>query len=503
MATRSQPAPPPLTEAVRAIYLEHRSGVLEIAGEGDDAPEQEGGKRRLFFVDGELHLPPVHALAKKLAPHLPLWPDRPARSGAGAAPSAWLTGAKGEVKQLMVRIAGLLAAWQHSPYAFYEGPQTLPPDLVGPLPTVFLLMEWAVAGRTDVELLAELGGPGAQLVAVGGAVSPAVAAALEPQETLLASRLAEAATVGELLRQTGKDSAAVLRRLCRLRAVGLIRYRREPVAQRGALVAADILRQFSDRVERGLALHPVDLEPDAHRAYLADFLARAGAMNHYELLGVHAQATGEEVHDAYDRLARLVHPGHTDRLKLGGREGALWLLFERATDAYLTLTSPERRRRYEARVGAGHDPLPSQDVREKEAERLARRYYERGVDLLEQEDFHFAVELLRQAAQTHPRPEYYLRLAEAQAQNPNWARQAADSYRKVIDLGGDRAAVRAALGQLCETLGRPEEARHHYETALAQMPGEPEAQEGLARVAAVARPAMKRRRSWLDVLLRR
>jgi tetratricopeptide (TPR) repeat protein len=333
------------------------------------------------------------------------------------------------------------------------------------------------------------------LVAVGGAISPSVAAVLEPQETVLLARLAEAVTVGELLRQAASGGGgSSLRRLCRLRSVGLIRFRREPAAvQKGALVPADVLQQFADRVERELVQLPLDLEPDAQRARLGDLLARAGGMTHYELLGIRAEANADEIYEAYVRLARLVHPSHSERLHLAGREATLWLLFERATDAYLTLSHPERRARYEAKVGLAHDPQPTQEAREREAEGLARGYYRRALELIEQQDFHFAVELLRQAVQAHPLPEYYLRLAETQAKNPHWTRQAADSYRKAIELGGDEPWARVALGQLCETMERYEEARRHYEQALAKMPGEPEALAGLARISALVAPEPRRR----------
>lgn len=498
---RAQPAPPPLTEAVRALYLERRSGVLEVGADGAEPAAAGESKRRFFFVDGELHLAPVNELARRLARHLPLWPDGPSRS---SVPSAWMTDAKLEVKELMVRIARLIRAWKDSAYTFFEGRQTLPPDLVGPLPTAFLLMEWAVAGRNDVELLADLGGPSVQLVAAGAGIPASVAAVLEPQESLLVSRLVEPVAVGELLGLAAGDGPAVLRRLARLRAVGLVRFRREPeVFKRGALVPADVLIRLADRVERELALRPFDREPEVHRAQLADLLARAGGLTHYELLGLGEEATGDQVYEAYERLARWVHPSHVERLELAGREGALWLLFERATDAYLTLSNPERRRRYEAKMGAGHDPTPSRAVRERESERLARGYYQRAIVLLETEEYHFAVELLRQAVQADPQPQYYLRLAEAQAKNPNWVRQAIDSYRRVIELGGDEPMVRTTLGNLLETMGQVDEARREYQAALAGMPADPEALAGLARIGGAAKSERKRRRGWLSRLFGR
>jgi tetratricopeptide (TPR) repeat protein len=192
-------------------------------------------------------------------------------------------------------------------------------------------------------------------------------------------------------------------------------------------------------------------------------------------------ASDEEIHLGFQRLARLVHPGHAAPLRLPAGERALWLLFERATDAYLTLSQPERRRRY----NEGLPRLPEGGgaaERPEEARRLARSYYERAQALIDAEDFHFAVELLKQAVHTHPRPEYYVLLGQVQARNPNWLRHARDSYWRAVEMGAAEPAVSVALGRICEELDEPEEARRHYEGVLARDPADPEARAGLARL---------------------
>jgi len=489
MKLPAEPEPVPLavTEAVHSVYLDRKSGMIEVAG------DEDGATKRLFFARGELHLPQANPIARKLRSHLP--------QGAAAATPGWPAGAGHEVKELMGRIARLVHGWRDSPFTFFEGQQVLPADLVGPLPTAFLLMEWAVLDRGEAELMEELGGSAARLVGVGGGVPPAIGALLDPQETVLLSRLGEPVTLSDLVRQAGDDGAAALRRLARLRAVGLIQRDRGPSAfERAAPVPPEVIRRLSYRVESSLAAEPLLIGVEAHRSKLRDLLATAGGMTHYELLGVEDSATLEQVHEAYDRLARLVHPSHAESLDLAGREPALWLLFERATDAYLTLSDPNLRRRYDVKVGM-RDPGPSPEARRREAERLAESYHRRAQLLLDAEDYHFAVELLKQAVLADPRGEYYVKLGDAQAKNPNWLRQAADSYRKALDLGYPDPRIWSALGGVYEAMGETEHARHHFRTALERRPGDSDAAAGLVRLeAAEAAESTPRRRGlfgWL------
>lgn len=482
MKLPSEPETPvEVTEAVHQVYLERRDGMIEVAGDDDG-----GAKKRLFFARGELHLPQANPIARKFAAHLGSSPE------GGGWPAG---GAGGEVKALMARIARLVHGWRGSPFTFFEGQQVLPADLVGPLPTAFLIMEWAVLDRGEAELMEALGGSASRLVVVGGGLPPALSALLEPAETLLLSRLGEPVTLSDLVRQAGDEAGATLRRLVRLHAVGLIQRDRGPSAfERAAPVPPEVIRRLSYRVEQSLEAHPLLIGTEAHRNRLRDLLATAGAMTHYELLGVEDGATAEQVHEAYDRLARLVHPSHAEALGLSGREPALWLLFERATDAYLTLSDPNLRRRYDVKVGM-RDPGPSPEVRRREAERLAESYHRRALTLLEAEDYHFAVELLKQAVLADPRAEYYVRLGDAQSKNPNWLGQAAGSYRKALDLGYPDPAIWTSLGRVHEEMGELTAARRHFETALERRPADADAAAGLARIeaAGAAEPAPRRR----------
>jgi hypothetical protein len=206
------------------------------------------------------------------------------------------------------------------------------------------------------------------------------------------------------------------------------------------------LRLFSERIHRSLLERPLELDAAGHREKVAGLLRQLGDLSHYQLLAVAASAMTPEVHEGYERVARLVHPVHAQRLGLDGREGVLELLFEHATQAYLVLTHPERRKEYDrdldpeawARPG-GHKPR-AEELRER-----ARGYFNRALSYAAAEDFHFGVELLREAVRLDPRAEYFALLGELQAKNSNWLHHAADSYRQALAIGGADPAVEAAL----------------------------------------------------------
>ena len=73
-------------------------------------------------------------------------------------------------------------------------------------------------------------------------------------------------------------------------------------------------------------------------------------MDYYAVLGLAPGATPAEIKRAYRRLSRRYHPG----LNPGDRQAEA--LFERITEAYATLSDPDRRRHYDT-AGAPQAPV--------------------------------------------------------------------------------------------------------------------------------------------------
>ncbi len=455
-----------VTEMLDGVHRGRRTGTVEVR-----TPE---GVRRLWFVDGELHLHRDHPLGAAVASLL-----------AGGDPAAASDPVR--LRELMVRIGRHVASWQGCEARFLPASER-PSDLVGPLPTIVLLME-AAAAESAPDPLGAAGGEDAVWVAVAprGEVESA-AHLLSPAAAVLLSRLSHPRTVREVLRQGAGDGEAALADLVRLAAAGLARRPPErradgpPPATVGPPVAPDVLRRYAERLRRDLEARPLGLDPEEHRSRVAALMERAGGATAYELLGVSRGATAEEIHRGYEGLARLVHPLHAGPLRLAAGEEALWPFFERVTAAYLILNNPERRRRYTRRLAMAPPVEVPAAQRDAEERALARSYYERARGLIDAEDFHFAIELLKQAVLTDPQPEYYAALGRAQAENPNWVRQAADSYRRALELGSSDPDVAMALGAIYEGLQRPADARSCYERALAADPDHPGARAALARL---------------------
>jgi curved DNA-binding protein CbpA len=236
---------------------------------------------------------------------------------------------------------------------------------------------------------------------------------------------------------------------------------------------AEVLSLLRDRIGRGLDERPLRLDPATHRQRVGALLTRLGGATFYELLGVDLAASPEEVHAAYDEVARMVHPRHAERVGLEGREAALEVLFERATRAYLTLSLPERRKHYDAEMlptsgrpaaATGADAT----ARAAEQHALARQYFERAAQLAQNGEVHTAIELLELAIHAEARPEYFHLLGDLQAKNPYWLRDAAASYRRAQQLGAKDPALAAALRTVEERLakGVPEPGEEREEEVL-------------------------------------
>ncbi len=455
--TEATPEPDPRASAfaaVRRIYLERETGVLAL-----------GNADRLFFVSGELYLRPEHPLA-------------PAAADAGE------EGGEGRRVLAVAAIVDLMSGVTAADFEFQEGIAHISSDLVGPLPTASVLMEGAVRNRDEFQLLKQLGGEERRFVATTGEESLQSLPDLDPQEAFLLSRLDQPTPVKELLRQADLERGATLEKLCRLQAIDLIRPQEKAVqAESPGILTAELVQRFSDRIRDGLERSPLSLDPRYHRERIGALMRQLGEMTFYELLQVEISSLPEEIHDAYTKLARLVHPSHAAALGLEGKEAGMHLLFERATEAYLTLSDSERTRKYLLEIG----PLarssagkPSEEVRKKESKGVAEHNFRMAKSMALREEYHFAIELLNQAVRTDPKPEYYALLAECLEQNPKWARKAIFNYSEALELAPADADLRVARAKLFAQIGNTRRAREEFEKVLEAVPGHAEAVRGLA-----------------------
>ena len=218
-------------------------------------------------------------------------------------------------------------------------------------------------------------------------------------------------------------------------------------------------RVFSERIARRLAERPLDLDPDFHRERVAGLLRHVGEASFYQLLDLPPTSTAQEIHDAYEQLARLVHPVNAPLLGLEGREGVLEMLFESITQAYLNLSQPDRRKAYDRGMSSqawsnALGPAPSQ--RRDEMRDVADRYYKRALELLSKDEHYLAIEVLREAVRISPQADLYALLGKLQAKNPRWLRAAAESLQQAMALGSRDPDLAAALHDVEERIASGE-----------------------------------------------
>lgn len=449
-----------ILEVLQDLHFRRCTGVLEVDG-GEH-------KRRLFLRSGSLYLAGTHPLARRLEELVRALGDRSSSAAAAEARARCL--------DLVARMARVIGDWRTGRFRFVDDPTALTADLVGPLPTRRLLMVGATVGATAADLVAKLGGERVHFLAVTEGElqeDPNDLLGFGPEEHFLLERLRQPMTLGEVAAESPLDREATMQRLAQLLVVRKIRVveRAVPVEDSAPSRDTALIQRLFSRFERDLREEPLRLTQEEYRARVADLLARLGAMNYYELLEVDPSSTAELVQSKYELLARQVHPSNEAAYGLTGLRPMLVLLFERATQAYLVLADPERRRQYNQNQAidlSGARVTGAQ--REVESKELARTYFEQSQAMVARGDFHFGVELLQLAAKLDRRSEYLLALARVQVKNPKWLQRAVDSCRAALELEPHNADVRYQLGEIYEQLGDPERARAQYTAAAREDP---------------------------------
>ena len=358
-------------------------------------------------------------------------------------------------------------------------PRPDPNPRARPLPTARVLMETAVRGRDRNQLWAQIGGR--TVVLRMGSDSPLAAEALtrvSPRLQALLSRFIKARRAAELI---DEDEAGLelLRDIARLAAVGLLARNDGAVeVEKGAL--SDRSKElFLRRIEGELARKPLRINSDDHRRKVIELLRNVGVFNHYELLAVGRHQDEQAIHQAYVAVASLAHPSHAEKLGLGVKTAALDLLFEAATEAYLVLSHPDRRRAYDRELSPEVGGGPASEERRREKAAIARDMFGRARRLVMEHEFQQVVELMQQAVQLDPKAEYYALLGKVQRRNPQWKAGAVASFRDAVRCRPDDAELRFSFAQILEEMGDRKQAGVQYRAALELRPNDVKLQEAL------------------------
>jgi curved DNA-binding protein CbpA len=208
------------------------------------------------------------------------------------------------------------------------------------------------------------------------------------------------------------------------------------------------------------------------------FLARMKtAKDYYEVLDVPRIATGEEIKDAYHKLARQYHP---DRFHQGdsGLRAEIGSAFARIAQAYETLSDSGQRGTYDKKriPGSGSGNTKPEQKKDpgapaKKEDSRAKTSFRLGMDALEQNNFEEAARLLGEAAILEPREgRYRAQYGRALTFLPNSRRVAESELQAAVAMEPNNSAFRVMLAELYQRVGLRRRAETEVTRALADEP---------------------------------
>lgn len=223
---------------------------------------------------------------------------------------------------------------------------------------------------------------------------------------------------------------------------------------------------------------------------IAAFLARmTTAGDYYDVLDVPQVATGDEIKDAYHKLARQYHPDRFHQSEAGLR-AEIGSAFARIAQAYETLSDAGQRAAYDRKqklapgpATAKPEPIKESSAPAKKEDSRAKISFRRGMEALEQEKFDEAARLLAEAATLEPREaRYRAQYGRALTFLPNSRRVAESELQAAVAMEPNNSAFRVMLAELYQRVGLRRRAETEAARALTHDPNNKAARALLSKL---------------------
>jgi tetratricopeptide (TPR) repeat protein len=446
----------PLPQVLRRIFLEQLKGTLSLV-RGDET-------HHLFFEKGELRTATSSREGQRIGAFLKRrgWITDEELSWAldtvakqGRARLGKILVEKGlvsravldaEIRRLVEEIVFSTFEWETGDYRFQPSTGVLDPDVALTLSTAAIIVE-GLRRLPESEIFRELLGDGRQVAMLAAdPMSRYQYLPLAPQEAYLLSRIDGVFDVEALLKIGGTSRGATAKTLYALLSCGIVEWKKEGIAAAKEPVGGfaglnvEVQAQATQRTP-------------AHSELIKNTYRRIDWLTHYELLGITPEATPEQINRAYFERSGLFHPDLRYREDLTAFEKELTVVFERLKVAHGVLADPKTRAEYDASIVAAPVPMAVAETSSdpKARQQLAAESYKRARKLINEKDFHPAVEMLREAIRFVPdNPEYRFTLAQVELKNAKWIDRGLENLMEASRLAPRRQDyLREASWHLC------------------------------------------------------
>ena len=460
VALRGSLAATPLPDVLRKIFRKGLKGTLRVFRRDES--------RNLFFEGGELRTATSSREGQKIGAFLKrrgwiterdlAWAlETVARKGRarlgrvlverGLVSRAVLDA---EMRRLVEEIVFSTFEWNDGEFRFEPSTGVVDPDVALDLSTAALIVE-GIRRLPESDVFRERLGDGKSVpVLAGDPMSRYQYLPLTPQEAYLLSRVDGAVDLDGLLKLGGASRGSAAKVLYALFSCGILEWKTE-----GSILSpAAGLERLNVEVSTEVPSRPAGYADMVRNTY-----RRIDWLTHYELLGVSQEATKAEIQHAYLERSRSFHPDLRHRPDLADCGKELSTVFERLKLANGILTDPASRAEYDASLIAPVD-LAVEASRDPQARlEVAAESFRRARQLIEEKDFHPAVEMLREAIHFVPdNAEYRYTLAQVELQNSNWIGRGLENLMEAARLDPRKHQYLREAARALHQHGRQEEA---------------------------------------------
>ena len=386
-------------------------------------------------------------------------------------------GMRYQVRQIVVSVFN----WRNGSYVFDDSPA--PHFDIGPLmmSTRDLIieglrgMEWSVV-RKSLPPLKTILRP------VANRSFPVQGEELEQDHRTVLTYIDGSTSIEEICSRSGIGDFNTLRAIYALLALRL--------AETGALKQAGDAKRVRDVVRDAVAAKETKT-PGPEIAELLTVAAlleahkRLAQQDHFEVLGVGRDATVLEIKKAYFTMAKRYHPDRHFGPPLNEMKSELEALFNAIHEAHETLSSPDRREKYDRDLAAG---LQQQRVKkgtgaDKEvSSAAAAAHFNEGVKYFTKHNYWDAEESFQWAIRFDPsNAEYVFRRAMALSHMPRRGHDAEEYFAKAIKIDPSKMDYYLEFAKFYTGLGLKAKAMSVYRNALKQNPRAEKIQEAIKK----------------------
>jgi tetratricopeptide (TPR) repeat protein len=277
---------------------------------------------------------------------------------------------------------------------------------------------------------------------------------LNDQERAIAASLTAPVSIEMFLKRFASQSVMVAKVVICMLSLGIYAIVEERAAPTGVDVAD---------MQRDLELLAAIGSSDQRSLRAVGFSRQIATLDHYQVLDVPRAATRAQVMTAAEFARKKYDPATFPPIV----RDALNLILRRIDEAVEVLKDSVRRGAYDklmnARSGEGASSIQQRLNRQS----IGEQNFAKAKELAGLGDYYGAIVLLKQAVNFVPdHGEAWHLLGACQERNPNWRREAAESYQRALSIDPNNVEAMISLGDLYKTEGMISRAQTCYEDVL-------------------------------------